>query len=212
MADYRTSASLNWSSTTDMLRYLTITLFVIWCGSELAISLISLRNRATNLSAGADRSSYVVVWFATIPPIGFEYVLRMHPTFANGFGDFSTLFPLLGYLGCAFIAFGVTIRLLAVATLKKQFTLNVAIVERHAIVDTGIYRIIRHPAYLGYLASLLGIGFVVGNWVGLIVLVVVPLGAIVYRIHVEERALLEYFGAAYQGYTRRTKRLFPGVW
>jgi protein-S-isoprenylcysteine O-methyltransferase len=198
--------------TMDILGYLTITLFVIWCVSEILISLISFRNRSNDWSRGTDRFSYFIVWFSTVPPIGFAYLLRSHPIFANGFGNFSTRFLLLGYLGCLFIAFGITIRLVAVATLKKQFTVQVSIVEKHEIVETGIYRIIRHPAYLGYLTSLLGIGLVLGNWVGLTTLVVLPLAGILYRIHVEERALLGYFGSAYQEYASRTKRLLPGIW
>ena len=101
---------------------------------------------------------------------------------------------------------------MAVATLKKQFTVKVSIIEKHEIVETGIYKIIRHPAYLGHLASLLGIGLVLGNWVGLTALVVLPLAGILYRIHVEESALLRYFGPAYQEYASRTKRLLPGIW
>lgn len=196
----------------DILRYLTITLFVLWCVSEIVISLISFRNRSKHVSTRADRFSYVIVWFATVPPIGFEYLIRAHPILANGFGNFSTRDPLPGSLGCLFIAFGVTIRGVAVATLKKQFTLNVSIVEQHELVETGMYRVIRHPAYLGYLVSLLGIGLVLGNWVGLTALVVLPLAGIVYRIKVEERALLDHFGATYQAYARRTKRLLPGIW
>lgn len=84
--------------------------------------------------------------------------------------------------------------------------------ESHKIIETGVYRMIRHPAYLGYLASLLGIGFILGNWVGLMALVVLPLLGILYRIHVEERVLLDHFGAAYEEYAKRTKRLLPGIW
>jgi len=195
-----------------ILEYLTISLFAIWCVSEIVISLISLRNRSRDLSEGADRFSYFIVWFSTVPPIGFEYLIRAHPIFANGFGSLSTLFPLLGYLGCLVMVFGITIRLVAVATLKRQFTLKVSIIEKHAIVDTGIYGIIRHPAYLGHLGSLLGIGLVLGNWVGLTALVILPLVGILIRIHVEESALLGYFGSAYQEYASRTKRLLPGIW
>jgi protein-S-isoprenylcysteine O-methyltransferase Ste14 len=196
----------------DILRYLTITVFMIWCVSEIVISLISLINRSTDLSRKADRFSYFIVWLSTVSSIGFGYLIRAHPSFANGFDDFSTLFPLLGYLGCLLIAFGVTFRLVAVATLKKQFTLTVSIVEKHEIVEAGMYRSIRHPAYLGHLMSLLGLGLVLGNWIGLTALVVLPLAGILYRIQVEERALLGYFGSAYQAYARRTKRLLPGIW
>jgi protein-S-isoprenylcysteine O-methyltransferase Ste14 len=132
--------------------------------------------------------------------------------FSNGFGNLSTLFPFLGYLGCFSLALGITIRLIAVATLKQHFTTTVSVIERHKIIETGIYKIIRHPAYLGYLMSLLGIGLVLGNGVGLIALVVLPLAGISYRIHVEEHVLLSYFGSAYQEYANRTKRLLPGIW
>jgi len=195
-----------------LLGYLTITLFAIWCLSEIVISLISLINRSKNRSGGVDRFSYFLVWFSTVPPIAFEYVLWAHPDFFHGFGNFSAFSPLTGYSGCLFLASGITLRLLAVATLKKQFTLKVSIVDNHTVVDTGIYRIIRHPAYLGHLASLFGIGLILGNWVGLTALVVLPLTAILYRIHVEEAALVNYFGPAYQAYSSRTKRLLPGIW
>jgi len=194
------------------LRYLSITSFVIWCISEIIISLISAINKSTVSSTGADKFSSFIVWLSTIPPILFAYLIRKHSIFSDGFGSFSTQFPFLGYLGCLFIAFGVTIRLMAVATLKQQYTVKVSIIEMHKIVETGIYKIIRHPAYLGYLASLLGIGLVLGNWVGLMALVVLPLAGILYRIHVEESVLLAYFGSTYQAYASRTKRLLPGIW
>ena len=196
----------------EFLRYLTITLFVIWCGSEIVISLISAINRSAVTSTGADKFSFFIVWLSTIPPILFAYLIQKHFIFSDGFGSFDALFPLLGYLGCLFIALGLTIRLMAVITLKQQFTTTVSIVERHKIVETGIYKFIRHPAYLGYLASLLGIGLVLGNWVGLAAVVAFPLLGIMYRIHVEESVLLNYFGSAYQDYANRTKRLLPRIW
>jgi protein-S-isoprenylcysteine O-methyltransferase len=196
----------------EFLRYLTITLFAIWCFSEIVISLISAINKSTVSSTGADKFSFVIVWLSTIPPILLAYLIQKNSIFRTGFGSFSTQFPFLEYLGCFFIAFGVIIRLIAVATLKQQFTTQVSIIERHKIVEAGIYKRIRHPAYLGYLVSLLGIGLVLGNWVGLIGLVALPLAGILYRIHVEESVLLGYFGSAYQEYANRTKRLLPGIW
>jgi protein-S-isoprenylcysteine O-methyltransferase Ste14 len=196
----------------ELLRYLSAILFAIWCLSEIVISLISAINRSRVSSDKAGKSDLFLVWLFTIPPIIFAYIIQKQIIFSNGFGNFSTLFPFLGSLGCLLIALGVTIRLVAVATLKQQFTTQVTIMESHKIVETGIYKIIRHPAYLGYLASLLGIGLVLGNLVGLIALVVLPLAGILYRIHVEENVLLAYFGSEYQEYANRTKRLLPGLW
>lgn len=196
----------------DILGYLTIVLFALWGLSEIVIGLISLINQARGLSETEDRLSVFVIWSATVPPVWFAILIRAHLIFANGFGSLSALSPLPGYLGCFFIVFGVTIRLVAVATLKKQFTTRVAIVKKHKIVDTGIYGTLRHPAYLGYLASLLGIGLASGNWFSLLALGVLPLAAMLYRIQVEEQALVRHFGPAYQAYASRTKRFLPGIW
>ncbi|MGE5377392.1 MAG: methyltransferase family protein [Bacteroidota bacterium] len=191
---------------------LSTTLFVTWCINEILIALISFGNRLGNLTAGVDRYSHFIVWFSTVLSIIFAYLIQRHVILANGFGSLATLFPLPGYLGCFVLLLGITIRLAAVATLKRQFTVKVSILEKHQIVDTGIYGIVRHPAYLGYLASLLGIGLLLGNWVGLVALVALPLGGILYRIRVEEGALLRHFGPAYQDYADRTKRLLPRIW
>jgi len=196
----------------EILEDLTITLFVIWCVSEIVIRLISLRNRSKSLSEEADRFSAFIIWLCTIPPIFFAILIREGLIFVNGFGNLSALFPLLGYLGCAVLAFGISFRVVAVATLNRQFTSEVSILDKQELVEKGIYGKIRHPAYLGFLVSLFGMGLISGNWVSLALLVVLPLTAILYRIHVEERVLLHHFGTAYQEYERRTKRLFPGIW
>jgi protein-S-isoprenylcysteine O-methyltransferase Ste14 len=194
------------------LETLSIILLAAWCLSEITISLVSLGNRSKTTSAGVDRYSYFIVWFSTMFSIFFAFLIQKHLLLANGFGSLAALFPLLGYVGCLVLLLGITIRLAAFATLRKQFTETVSILEKHELVDTGIYGIIRHPAYLGHLMSLLGIGLILGNWVSLAILVVLPLAGILYRIHVEERALLSHFGPAYQEYAGRTKRLLPGIW
>jgi protein-S-isoprenylcysteine O-methyltransferase Ste14 len=195
-----------------LLEYLTILLLATWAISEIAINLFSLRNRSKSVSDRADQLSYWIVWLSTMLPILFAILVWRRAIVAKGSGSFSTLFPLLRTLGCLFLIVGITLRVMAVALLNRQFTTQVLIVEQHRIVDTGIYGIIRHPAYLGHLASLLGIGLVSGNWLSLAVCAALPLAGILYRIHVEESILLRHFGTAYEVYASRTKRLLPGIW
>jgi protein-S-isoprenylcysteine O-methyltransferase Ste14 len=196
----------------ETLETLSIILLAAWCVSEIAIGLISLGNRSGNLSTGADKYSYFIVWFSTMLPILLAYLIQKHLFLADESGSHSTLYPLRACMGCLVLAFGITVRLVAVATLKRQFTEKVSILEKHELVDTEIYGVIRHPAYLGHLSSLLGIGLIWGNWVSLALLVLLPLAGILYRIHVEEKALIRRFGTAYQEYAGRTKRLLPGIW
>jgi protein-S-isoprenylcysteine O-methyltransferase len=118
----------------------------------------------------------------------------------------------LGWLGCACLVLGIAVRVAAVATLRRQFTTVVAIGPQHRLVDSGPYRHVRHPAYLGLLLSMLGLGLCAGHWASLVAAVGLPLAAILHRIRIEEQALLRHFGPAYVDYARRTKRLVPGIY
>ena len=71
---------------------------------------------------------------------------------------------------------------------------------------------IRHPSYTGLLVALLGIGVANRTIVSVGAVVVLPLPAIIWRIHVEEAALDADFGPAWRQYARHTHRLVPHLW
>jgi protein-S-isoprenylcysteine O-methyltransferase Ste14 len=104
------------------------------------------------------------------------------------------------------------IRWTAVFTLEKSFSANVAIRESQKVMRTGLYRIVRHPSYLGLLMVFLSIGIHSRNWVGFVVAIVPPTAALICRIHVEEAALREAFGSDYLECSGITKKLMPGVY
>jgi protein-S-isoprenylcysteine O-methyltransferase Ste14 len=76
-------------------------------------------------------------------------------------------------------------------------------------VTTGIYRLIRHPSYLGLLLTALGWAFGFCSGVGLLLLALLLL---LRRIHAEERLLELQFGEEYRAYAKRTSRLLPGIY
>lgn len=118
----------------------------------------------------------------------------------------------LELLGLGLMAIGLIVRWAAVFTLGRFFTVNVAIQKDHALVDTGVYSHIRHPAYSGLLVTFLGLGVLSANWLSLAALIIPITVAFVRRIAVEEGALRDALGATYDGYCSRTKRLVPGVY
>ena len=62
------------------------------------------------------------------------------------------------------------------------------------------------------LLCFVGMGVAFENWASFCVLVL-PIGAaFLYRMHVEEKALLETFGEEYAEYRKTTKRLVPGIY
>jgi protein-S-isoprenylcysteine O-methyltransferase Ste14 len=115
------------------------------------------------------------------------------------------------WIGIAIYAAGGVLRLWPVFVLGRRFSGLVAIQSGHTLVTTGIYRLIRHPSYLGLLLTALGwaFGFRSGAGLVLLALLIPPL---LCRIHAEERLLAMQFGDEYRAYVKRTSRLLPGIY
>jgi protein-S-isoprenylcysteine O-methyltransferase Ste14 len=110
-----------------------------------------------------------------------------------------------------FIA-GLLLRWTAVLSLGKAFSSNVAIREAQRVRTTGLYRWMRHPSYTGLILLFIAVGIHARNWVAFLIVTVPTTAAVLYRIRVEEAALREHFGLEYIEYSRRTRRLVPGVY
>jgi protein-S-isoprenylcysteine O-methyltransferase Ste14 len=114
--------------------------------------------------------------------------------------------------GIALMWLGIGLRQWAVHTLGRFFTFTVAVHDEHSVVTGGPYRVVRHPSYSGGTLSSIGTGIALGNWLALLIVVLVPLAGVVNRIKVEERAMVDGIGPAYAEYAARRKRLVPFVW
>jgi protein-S-isoprenylcysteine O-methyltransferase Ste14 len=115
-------------------------------------------------------------------------------------------------LGAAIFAPGLALRAWAVHELGRFFKLTVVVQPDHRVVDTGPYRLIRHPSYTGLLMVELGLGIMLGTWLSIAACLLPPLIAFVIRLLTEERVLARELGAPYRSYMERTDRLIPGVW
>jgi protein-S-isoprenylcysteine O-methyltransferase Ste14 len=79
----------------------------------------------------------------------------------------------------------------------------------HHIVDTGPYRLVRHPIYTGILTALLAMALLKGTAAGLIGLVLTIMGFIL-KCRLEEGFLRSELGAeSYDAYRARTPMLIP---
>ena len=114
--------------------------------------------------------------------------------------------------GLGLLAAGVALRTWAILALGRFFKFVVVIQDSHRVVASGPYRLLRHPSYTGALVAFLGIGIALDSWLSMLTLVVIPLLAILVRIHVEEAALTGTLGQEYRAYASRTRRLVPGLW
>jgi len=115
------------------------------------------------------------------------------------------------YLGLAMMVLGIGFRLWAVATLRSFFSYTVQIKTGHRVIQSGPYRLVRHPAYAGTLLTLVGVGFALQSWGAVLLIAFVFTLVFGYRIRVEEQALVGSLGEEYLSYARRVKRLIPFI-
>lgn len=180
-------------------------LIVAWPVSEVILGLFARARRGS--AVVRDRGSLAVLWIAIAVGLTAANFIR-----AGGAGSVGARPVQFLTAACVIIVLGLVLRWTAIITLGRFFTANVAVLPGHAVVRTGVYRYVRHPAYSGLLLAFVGAGVAFDNWLSLLVIVVPITAALLYRIRVEEAALVGALGSEYLDYCRVTKRLIPGVY
>ncbi|HEY3901368.1 MAG TPA: isoprenylcysteine carboxylmethyltransferase family protein [Chthoniobacter sp.] len=162
-----------------------------------------------NVSSGVreDRGNR---WVLTVFGV-LGLLLAWVPAYADPRGIWTIDGETIRWIGVVLYTVGGAFRLWPVFVLGRRFSGLVAIQPGHKLVTTGVYRLIRHPSYLGLILNSLGwaLAFRSGVGVLLTVLILIPLIA---RIHAEERLLRSQFGEEYEAFCAHTSRLIPGVY
>ncbi|WP_232821638.1 methyltransferase family protein [Acidithiobacillus ferrivorans] len=96
-------------------------------------------------------------------------------------------------------------------TLKRYFTVDLAIQPGHRLIRHGPYRMVRHPSYTGALLCFSGLALSFGCLTTAVMIILPVIVVYLWRIAKEEHILTNAFGPAYQEYRYRTYRLIPGV-
>ncbi len=198
----------NWRSaaryTRDVQFPLTALLGLAFALSEAALGYFK---RSRDDSVDADRRSLRLLWITNVLFVCAGIVASYRvPEAAIGAAR-----PLF-WIGTTLFGLGLALRWYSIWHLGRFFTVNVAIHSRHEIIDTGPYRLIRHPSYTGALLAFLGLALCLDNWLSLALIVIPTLLAFGRRMNVEEHALSSALGTPYTSYMRRTKRLVPHVY
>jgi len=120
--------------------------------------------------------------------------------------------PLVAGLGLVLFALGWSIKSLAL----RANAFAVAVVrlqsERaHAVADSGVYGVVRHPFYAADPLILVGLGLWLESYAAALG-AVVPVALMVIRLRLEERFLQREL-PGYAEYAKRVRhRLIPGLW
>jgi protein-S-isoprenylcysteine O-methyltransferase Ste14 len=104
------------------------------------------------------------------------------------------------------VAFGIAINIMADDAFRRAQTTVKPFETSTSLVTSGVYRISRHPMYLGFVLILVGVAIVLGS---LTPFVAIPIFAILMDmvfIQVEERMLEQEFGQVWLEYKHKVRR------
>ena len=185
---------------------LLITASVVWIAFEIWL-IVRDRKQGKGKTTN-DRGTLYFNFIAIAVGITVASILNGKSTFffpgGRGYAEF--------WIGLIIFVLGFALRIWAVATLGASFRTTVETHRNQKVVRSGPYKLVRHPSYSGLIIMCLGYGIALENWLSLVIAVVLPLAAFLYRIHVEEVALASSLGSEYKEYQLQTKKLVPWLW
>ena len=113
--------------------------------------------------------------------------------------------PLALTLPCAAIYLAtLALRILSVRELGRFYSVNIRVLPEHELIQTGIYRYLRHPIYLIALLENIVYPLAASAIFSAVVLTILMTPAILIRRQQEEERLVKQFGAAYLTYQDTT--------
>jgi protein-S-isoprenylcysteine O-methyltransferase Ste14 len=181
--------------------YLQLLFFI----SELFL-LILRRSKKGAVKNNRDRRSLLILWLVIGGCLGIgPYTATYHIWAIN-----NTMVIVI--TGVSICIAGFIIRWTAILQLGKMFTVDVVIADHHTLKTTGLYKIVRHPSYLGLILIVAGLEVCTGSAFTFLIIFIPVFMAMSYRIAIEEKALTEEFGDQYKTYKTKVKKLIPGVY
>jgi protein-S-isoprenylcysteine O-methyltransferase Ste14 len=145
---------------------------------------------------GQSIASFASFWLAFVPALQFPPPYRMAAF----------------YGGIALLVAGALLRRHCFRMLGASFTGDVRARSDQEVVSRGAYRIVRHPAYTAGILLNAGVGIALGSWASALLFTTASIAVYIYRMNVEERALLAVIGEPYRQFMATRKRLVPFIY
>jgi protein-S-isoprenylcysteine O-methyltransferase Ste14 len=111
-------------------------------------------------------------------------------------------------VGVAMVAAGLAFSVWARVHIGRNWSATVTVKQDHELVQSGPYRLVRHPIYTGLLLALLGTAVARGDVQGFVA-VAVAVAAIWRKLRLEERWMQDTFGDTYARYRAHVAALIP---
>jgi protein-S-isoprenylcysteine O-methyltransferase Ste14 len=191
----------------DMRDQINHYLSLLWMGIFLLWMITAFTSKQTmrSRSEGPSRIAVWIVWIAWW--LLFTHGFNTEPLKSR----FIPMTPAAAYIGLSITIAGLGLSVWARFYLGKNWSGLIEVKEGHELMRSGPYAIVRHPIYSGFMLATLGTAIAYGELSGLIAFVLI-LAAWGYKARLEEKAMIEQFGAEYETYRHNVKGLIPFIW
>ena len=175
-----------------------------WGAFALAWLAGALYNQSRE-PAERTRTTWVPAWI-----VGVILAVALRALPPGDFHSWVVLTPWVRLLGLAVLVAATAFTLWARFVLGTMWSGSPTVKEDHQLRTDGPYGVTRHPIYTGMLGMILGSVLLagVGRWVLIFVVLLVLLE---FKIHTEERLMLEAFPEDYPRYRQQVPQLIPGL-
>lgn len=184
---------------------LLVSTYSAWYISEAIIEIGLSKKQGKNFIKG-DNDHYSRVLLVFVRNMIFALSALYIVAFSRETNYLLIMFSLILF------TLGLVIRIHAILSLGKQFTMVVNINEDYVLVNDGIYALIRHPAYCGLLMIYTSFPMISGSLYLIVASLFFTLLVIINRIKIEERLLKEFFKEKYQDYIKKTWAILPYIY
>lgn len=113
--------------------------------------------------------------------------------------------------GSAMVFAGAAVNIWGRVLLKRNWANHIKIYEDHTLIQSGVYRIVRHPLYASLMLMLFGGAVMYRNIICALLTAFVFIPFMTYRARQEEALLLMRF-PYYAEYRKQTGMFFPKLW
>jgi protein-S-isoprenylcysteine O-methyltransferase Ste14 len=187
---------------------------IIWLAFGIVWFVLRLRpgqrSRKTPVRYSARGAREFILLGASLIGLGIVpciYLAAHIPRFA----DYPVV-PALSYLGIAVDAACLWLFHRTHSDLGHNWSVSLDLRERHTLVTSGVYALVRHPMYTGFWLMALAQVLLLPNWIagpaGLVGFGILFFG----RVRREEEMMISAFGDEYRSYMRRTARVVPWLY
>ncbi|MBU0568904.1 isoprenylcysteine carboxylmethyltransferase family protein [bacterium] len=142
---------------------------------------------------------YLAVWVGAI----FEYFYFTYILQVKEINLAVSLIGITMYVGV------IPLRKWALNALGKQLSADIKIAEDHRLIKEGPYQYVRHPLIICVVAEVFALALIPNSYYSFLIALFGFMPFMVFRAHLEEKALTEEFGEEYLNYKKEAYGFLP---